>query len=304
VNNLASDRSRMIELHETLDAGDGARPSRLPGVTLLRSRVSTEPVLVLYEPCIVIVAQGSKRFALPGRSVTYDTQRFLALTVPVSAYCETTVAENGPFLALAVRVDLTVLSELLSHPGVSTAAADLEEEPYCIAAPMTAALRDATIRLLECLGSTSDARILGPQYVREFLYRVLCTDASNALCGLLLGSEVRAQIHRALQKLHTEYSTRINISALARDVGMSDSALHAHFRAVTGASPLQYLKTIRLHRARTLMVQESIGAAAAAQIVGYDSASQFSREFKRFFGSSPTVESRKIRTAFGFAETP
>ncbi len=167
---------------------------------------------------------------------------------------------------------------------------------------MDVAVSRAAVRLIEALGSPAAANVLGPQLVRELLYRVVCGPAGGALRRLLLASESKARIHRLLQRLHLHYEVPVNVPELAREAGMSASALHLHFREITGTSPVQYVKTIRLHKARMLMVQEAVGAATAAERVGYESPSQFSREFKRFFGSSPALEAQRVRAAFGLAD--
>jgi AraC-like DNA-binding protein len=152
------------------------------------------------------------------------------------------------------------------------------------------------VRLLESLQSSDDARILGPQIVREITYRVLTGPLGANLRGLAAPQSHFGQITRVLNRLHTDYAGSHDIEALARDAGMSISTFHVHFKRVTASSPLQYLKTIRLHKARTLMVHDGLGAAAAAIKVGYESASQFSREFKRHFGGSPAEVAAQLRT--------
>jgi transcriptional regulator GlxA family with amidase domain len=167
---------------------------------------------------------------------------------------------------------------------------------------MNSLLSNATVRLLECLVSETDAKVLGRQLMREVLYRVLRGEGGCALMDLLLVNESRTQIHRLLQRMHRTYASPLNVSSLAHEIGMSVSGLHLHFKAITGTSPVQYLKTVRLYKARMLMVQQSIGASIAAERVGYESPSQFSREFKRLFGTPPVDEAQRVRTAFGFTD--
>lgn len=293
----------MVELLAALSTIDGARPSPIEGVTLLRVTRSTQPVPVLYEPCIVIVAQGQKRFHLPDQVLTYNSSNYLLLTVPVPSDCETTVSEDGPFLGVAIRIDLAILGDLLMEVNAAALPPQTgRREVRVTALPMSPVLSSVTIRLLECLASETDAKVLGPQLVREFLYRVLCGEGGFALWDLLLRNESRAQIHRILQRMHLAYAAPLDIAELAREAGMSTSALHFYFKAVTATSPVQYVKTIRLHKARMLMVQESIGASLAAERVGYDSPSQFSREFKRMFGAPPADEAQRVRATFGFTD--
>jgi len=172
-------------------------------------------------------------------------------------------------------------------------------EATVIETPVDLALSDATVRLLECLDSPVDASVLGPQIIREIHYRVLCGQQGGALQALLLTGGTRVLMHRILHRMHSEYAKPMDIASLANEAGMSVSALHHHFKGLTDTSPLQYLKTVRLHKARMLMVQEAIGAAVAAERVGYESPSQFSREFKRLFGASPTEETERMRMRLG-----
>ncbi len=301
---VEADRQRMVELLEALGSPEGARPSALPGVTLLRTSRATVPVPVLYEPCIVIVAQGLKRFHLPDRVIGYDARNYLVLTVPVPADCETLIDTAGPFLAVCVRIDLALLGDLLlglQGAELTPKAKRLPRADDWVSAPaMTAALSNVTVRLLECLRSPLDVKVLGPQLVRELTYRVLCGEEGGALQNLLLAHGTQAQIHRILHRMHTEFAAPLDIPGLAQGAAMSVSALHAHFKAVTATSPMQYLKTIRLHKARMLMVQDALGASLAAERVGYDSPSQFSREFKRLFGAPPADEAQRVRASFGF----
>jgi AraC-like DNA-binding protein len=160
-------------------------------------------------------------------------------------------------------------------------------------------LSDATVRLLESLGSPADAKVLGPQIVREITYRVLCGMRGGALQALLLMGGTRTQILHILHRMHSDYALSLDVADLADEAGMSVSALHHHFKEVTATSPLRYLKTIRLHKARMLMVQEGMGASIAAERVGYESPSQFSRKFKRLFGAPPVDEAQRVRAMFG-----
>ena len=299
---LERDRARMVELLEGLRSGEGATATLVDGVTLLRHTRSAPPSPVFYEPCVVIVARGRKRFHLPDRVLTYDARNYFVLTVPVPAGCETEISDGGPFLGFAVRISLELLSELTLM--MQTERRPAESSGVQVRAPgMSAGVSSAAIRLLECLRSPSDAAVLGVQMVRELVYRVLRGEAGGALEELLLASEAQARIHRVLHAMHREYKSPLHVPSLAHKAGMSVSALHFHFKAVTQTSPVQYLKAIRLHKARMLMVQDAIGASVAAERVGYESASQFSREFKRLFGAPPADEARRVRGAFEFVDS-
>jgi AraC-like DNA-binding protein len=294
---LEKNRKRMVELLGELATQEGSRDSLMEGVTLLRVSCSMRRIPVMYEPCIVIVAQGRKRGYLGDLRFVYDARHYLTLTVPLPFECETETAEDGPFLGMAIRIDLAVLGELMMK--MNRAERPAAAESSVTATPMDVALSDAAVRMLEAMRSPMDAAVLGPQVVREIIYRVLCGQRGGALQSLLETDGTRMQMHRILHRMHSEYARRLDVARLAQQAGMSVSALHHHFKALTATSPLQYLKTVRLHKARMMMAQELVGASVAATRVGYESASQFSREFKRMFGFSPVDETQRLRAVFG-----
>jgi AraC-like DNA-binding protein len=160
---------------------------------------------------------------------------------------------------------------------------------------MDGAVIDTTTRLLTALQSAEDARILGPQLVRELVYRVLRGPLGKNLRELATPRSHFGRISRVLNRIHTEFDSAFDMAELAREAGMSSSTFHTHFKAMTASSPLQYLKTIRLHKARMLMVHDGASASSAASRVGYESASQFSREFKRHFGDAPAAVATLLR---------
>ncbi len=175
--------------------------------------------------------------------------------------------------------------------------------PHVGALRTAAALGDAAVRLLECLRSPVDAAVLDRAIKREITSRVLCGPRGEALFAMLGRNGHAAQIHAVLRRMHARYAEPLNVARMAAEVGMSVSALHHHFKAVTSASPVQYLKAVRLHKARMLILHDGVGAAVAADRVGYESASQFSREFKRLFGRSPIEDSRRVRGMSGLEST-
>ena len=279
---------RLAELLGDLARGEGFSPSRLPGVKFMRS---TSPIVrgqVSYDPSIVIVAQGRKRGYLGGQTFTYDANHYLVLSVPLPFECETVASPDGPLLGISIGVTPAVVAEIMME--MEKALPIPMGKPQAIRAnPLDDRMYDAAIRLVRALGSADEARILAPQVVREITYRVLCGEEGGTLRALAAPHTHFGQISRALQRIHTDYATPIDMASLASEAGMSISTFHAHFKAVTSSPPLQYLKTIRLHKARMLMVNEGQTASSACRLVGYESASQFNREFKRFFGDTPAA---------------
>ncbi|WP_442808484.1 AraC family transcriptional regulator [Trinickia soli] len=289
---------RMVELLATLAPAEGFTHSSLDGVKFMRTNVSTPRVPVMYEPCIVIVAQGRKRGFLGSQAFVYDAQHYLVLSVPLPFECETEASPDEPMLAISIRIDLGVIAEILM--ALNDTRGPMDSEPRAVyATPLDRTLSDAVLRLLESLASPHDARILGPSIVREICYRVLTGSQGDMIRAALTQQDHFGRIAKALRRIHSDFADSLDVPMLAREAGMSLAVFHAQFKAVTETSPMQYVKTTRLHHARLLMVQNGLNVSAAATRVGYESASQFSREFKRFFGVSPIDDVRRLRDGDG-----
>jgi len=304
---LQASNRRMTSLLRTLAILEGIRPTAIEGVQLMRASQPIRRTQVLYEPGIVIVGQGRKRGYLGDQVYTYDAHNYLVLSVPLPFECETEASPEEPMLAVSIRVDLAVLGELLMKMD-GAPASGIQGPPNpsipqgIYSTELDLKLSETTVRLLECLANSVETRILGPQIVREITYRVLCGEQGGALRAAAALHSRFGQVNRTVQRIHAEYARDLTVEELAETAGMSASAFHQNFKAVTSTSPLQYLKTIRLHKARMLMVHEGLRAGMAAERVGYESSSQFSREFKRLFGSTPIEETVRVRRMLGVAE--
>lgn len=292
----------MTSLLGTLATKEGVHPSALEGVHLMRASKSIPRSQVLYEPGIVIVGQGRKRGYLGDRVFTYDAHNYLVLSVPLPFECETEASPEGPMLAVSIRVDLAVLGDLLMKMDGAHGSPTPAMPQGIYSTKLDLKLSETTVRLLESLADSAETHVLGPQIVREITYRVLCGEQGGALRAAAALHSRFGQVNRTVQRIHSEYARDLTVEELAGMAGMSASAFHQNFKAVTSTSPLQYLKTIRLHKARMLMVYEGVRAGMAAERVGYESSSQFSREFKRLFGASPLEETERVRRMLGVAE--
>jgi AraC-like DNA-binding protein len=287
-------KNKMVSLLELLAIGQGHIPSLLPGVTFIRAEKPTPRSPVAYEPSIVLVAQGSKQGYVGDQVFSYDAYNYLVLSVPLPFECRTEASPEKPLLALSIKVDPASLVELLTTME-ETSAHEASVPLGFYASPLTEELTGSAVRLLECLRSSADTRVLGPQIVREIIYRVLCGEQGGALRAVASMNSRFGRIARVLKRIHQDYQNRFDIEALAREANMSISTFHSYFKSVTAVSPLQYLKSVRLHKARLLMMQDGLNVSTAAYKVGYESASQFSREFKRFFGNSPVDNAARVR---------
>jgi AraC-like DNA-binding protein len=301
---LEAANRRMTSLLSAQATLEGIHPSALDGVQLMRASHPIRRMQVLYEPGIVIVGQGRKRGYLGDQVFTYDAHNYLVLSVPLPFECETEATPEEPMLAVSIRVDLAVLGELLMKMDGSHGSPTPAMPQGIYSTKLDVRLSETTVRLLECLADPAETRILGPQVVREITFLVLCGQQGGALRAAAALHSRFGQVNRTVQRIHAEYARDLTVEELAETAGMSASAFHQNFKAVTSTSPLQYLKTIRLHKARMLVVHEGLRAGIAAERVGYESSSQFSREFKRLFGSSPIEETERVRRVLGVAELP
>jgi len=286
---------RLASLLDEVAVREGTHPTPVEGVQVTRiSASSTQRVPVVYQPKIVIVGQGRKRAYLGGDVYRYDSYNYLVLSVPLPAECEWDASPEEPILLASIDVEPTMLGEMLLEMDEPLAPAGTT--PLGISStPMSEELGGAVIRLLECLKCPLDSRMLGRQVVREIVYRVLRGEQGGALRALASRDDHFTRIARVLKVIHANYASPLGVEELARKAGMSVAAFHHSFKLVTASSPLQYIKRIRLDHARRLMSHDGYNAGTAARAVGYESPSQFSREFKRLFGVTPLEEAEQTR---------
>ncbi len=217
----------------------------------------------------------------------YDANEYLLLTVPLPFECETYATSEVPLAGLRLNFDILQLQELLMDIGE-----DEHFQPSMAASGINSATLSEEIlcaaeRLLDVMERPLDARILGKQIIREILYYVLTGPCGGALLALVSRQTHFSLISRVLKRIENKYTENLSVEQLAAEANMSVSAFHHNFKSVTSTSPLQYLKNYRLHKARMMIIHDGMKASAAAMRVGYESASQFSREFKRYFGVTP-----------------
>ena len=287
--------SRLVSLLDELLPAPGIVDSVLEGVTLARAERAFIKAPVFYEPKLMFICQGRKRGFFGEQTLVYDARRYLVAAVPLPFECETEASPEAPLLGVGITISLASAAELIL--ALDGLAARAPVPPLGITtAPMTEGMEDALYRLLATLRSPVEARLLGPGIVREILFRMLTGEQGAAIAGALVHHSHCGRIGRALRRIHAEYAADLDVPRLAEEAGMSLAAFHNHFKQVTRTSPIQYLKTTRLHKARLLMVHEGLSAATASGRVGYESASQFSREFKRFFGGTPREEAERMKS--------
>lgn len=291
--------SRMVDLLEQLNLPEGFSDSQLKGVRFFKSLRHLPRIPLIYEPGIVIIAQGNKVGYLGDQVFHYDVNNYLVLSVAIPFDCETFASPEHPLLGIYINIDMLQLHELVSQLGQSLHASHDKSDalPQGLGpAVLDDDMANATTRLLKCLLSETETRVLGPALIREILFRALCGSQASMLHTLVLHNGNMNRISRALKIIHRDYMEKLNIEHLARQADMSVSAFHRAFKEITSDSPMQYLKKIRLYKARDFIMQQNIKAYIVADKVGYESVSQFSREFKRYFGKSPTDFTKELRS--------
>ncbi|RFU44058.1 AraC family transcriptional regulator [Paraburkholderia sp. DHOC27] len=266
----------------------------IPRVALSRGHATTGPLSGLYEPMLCQVVQGAKSVLIGDRVLNYDPGNCFVTAVEVPATGRIVEAsEDSPYLAISLVFDPDVIAELLPHlPGTV-------DEPVAsfAVAPVSADLLEAWTRMTRLLDRVEDIPVLAPMIEREILYRLMQGPQAGVLRQIArIGSRL-AQIRQAVAQIREQYDRVLRIEDMAETAGMSLSTFHRHFKAVTAMTPLQYQKTVRLQHARRILMVEDRAVTQVAYEVGYESPSQFSREYARQFGAPPAHDAVRLRAA-------
>lgn len=284
--------SHLTQLAADLDPDlEGMAETGLDGVRVFRVTRHLPRAPLVYDPGLVIIGQGHKLGHLDGREFTYGNGTYLILSVPIPFECETFATPDEPLLGLRIDLDVARVQGLLDRMG--------EPDPHDVPAdamhcglepaPLDEEMVDAACRLLRSVREPTDRRVLGPAMVDELVYRALRGPHGQALVALTVQQTRFARVARALSWVHEHYSESIAVEELAHRASMSTSSFFRAFKEVTGDTPLQYIKKIRLARALELLKRDGRAVSAVAYAVGYESPAQFSREFKRHFAASPST---------------
>jgi len=291
----------MVDLLKSFPITDGgSSESRLKGVRFFKSTYPIPRKPIVYDPGICIVAQGHKIGYLGGQKFQYDADHYLVSSVTMPFECETFASPEDPLLGLYIDIDMSQLHDLIGRLGLQPELGNNADRglPRGLGpAVLDEDMAEAINRLLKCLQSDTESQILGPGLVREILYRALCGAQAPVLYSLAMHSGTFSQVAYALKVMQSDYAAKLDVEQLAGKARMSASAFHRAFKEITSDSPMQYLKKVRLTKAKNFIVQENMKAYIAADRVGYESSSQFSREFKRYFGQSPAEMIRELRAA-------
>nr|WP_057412692.1 AraC family transcriptional regulator [Pseudomonas amygdali] len=285
----------LVSLIQPLAVRPGFVATHLPEVRVLSAfgYVASSPQI--YEPSLMIVVQGSKVACLGPRTFEYGTGHYLIQALSVPFKCETFATPDKPLYGVSVAIDRVLLGELVQAMGPASGQESQMQTPESMTSVrIDSAMRDSVERLLRCLHDPLECQAMGQSRIREVLYTALRGPQSGVLRALVEQQGQFARIASAVTCLHEHYDHALNVDTLASCANMSTSTFHEHFKRSTLLSPVQYLKRLRLLKAQQLLVADGLNVSQVALRVGYQSASQFSREYKRYFERSPGEEGCRV----------
>ena len=265
----------------------------IPRVAMVQGKISEHLLAAVYDPMINLILQGSKTMSVGDHTLRYDPATYFVMSIDLPAVGAVHAAGSGePYLAVSLTLDPTVLATLLADLPKPLGRHD--HDPGFSVAAVTPELMDAWVRMLRLMDSPDAIAALAPVYEREILFRVLQGPHGWMLREIATPDTAIARVNLAIQWIRRDFAEPIGVDSLAEKAAMSVSAFHRHFKAVTTLSPLQYQKRVRLLQARTLMIASAKSVTAAAFEVGYESATQFSRDYVRVFGLPPARDAARI----------
>ncbi|MBA2936584.1 AraC family transcriptional regulator [Sphingomonas sp. CGMCC 1.13654] len=271
----------------------GAPVSPRLRLTVSQSTAPTPPTHGLYQPMLCFVLQGGKRVIIGDRMIDYRAGHFLVASVDLPVIGQVTEASTEkPYMVVGLKLDPAAIAALLidlPHAGEGPGEAGIS------ISAMTADLLDPLLRMMRLLDTPGDVPVMAPMLEREILYRVLQGPQGAILRQIARSDSRLSQVRRAIEWIRQNYAEPLRVEQLAGLAGMSASSFHRHFKAVTAMSPLAYHKQIRLQEARRRLIAAPAEAARVAYAVGYESASQFSREYARMFGRPPMRDAARLR---------
>jgi AraC-like DNA-binding protein len=290
---MRAELATQIERHTVVD---GIVITAIPQLILVRASRTNHPVHAVHQPAFCILAQGSKRVLLNDEAYVYDSSHYFVVSqnLPVSGQV-IDASPEAPYLGLRIDFGPKDIASLALEIGRDQKQPGRKAQRGMFTGEVSTALLDAVLRLVNLLDSPNDIPTLAPLCMREILYRLITSPDGWRLCQMAMIDGHSQRVTQAINLLQARYREPLQMERLAREVHMSVSSLHSHFKAVTAMSPLQFQKQLRLQEARHIMLSERVDAATAGHRVGYESQSQFNREYSRFFGAPPARDVKRLR---------
>jgi AraC-like DNA-binding protein len=291
---VQASRDELVELLARTLREDGELEP-LKGLHLNRASSAMEPLHSVYDPVFCVIAQGSKEVFLRNERYVYDPSHYLLVTTELPLVSHVLEAsKEQPYLALRLELDPTLVGSVMVEAG-DIAPQSHAEVKAINTSSLDAGLLDAAVRLVRLLDTPTEAPFLAPLITREIVYRLWMGEQRDRLRHIAAVGGYTPHITKAIERLHQDLDQPLRIDSIARELGMSVSGFHHHFKAVTAMSPLQFQKRLRLQEARRLMLGEGLDATSVAYRVGYHDASHFNREYKSLFGLPPMRDMDRLR---------
>lgn len=297
----ALSRERLAELGrlivENSNGQDGMHPAAIGGVQCIRMSAPDQELPHVYNPCVCVIVQGEKQVLLEDEIYRYAPAQFLAVSVDLPLWGQVLVASaEAPYLCLAIDLDMRTIADLVAQSQDAGWSRE-DTSRGLFVGDLDDVTLESVLRLARLLDAPRDIPVLAPLALREFHYRLLRGPYGRAIAQMAIAGSQMHRMGQVIRRMRAHYAEPIRVEELASQANMSPSSFHQHFKAVTAMSPMQYQKRLRLTEARGLLLAGGVDAASAAYRVGYQSVSQFSREYARLFGAPPMRDVQALRRA-------
>ena len=279
-------KKSIIENREILNLEDGLHDTHLHSVKIFKTATYEPKSPLIYDVCLILVLQGKKIANLASNRFTFDCDNYLVVPTTLPLECETYATKEEPFMSLIISLDRVMMKEIITLLSKRTYVQN-RSSVGIFSDNVTEQIEVSTEKLLDILESQEESSILGEGILKELFYRIAIGQNAKVLHKMFLEENKESKIAKALKHIHDNYNTSLDMDSLARICDMSVSSFHNHFKKITSHTPLQYIKKIRLTKAKDLLVKHDYKVVDVADELGYDNPSHFSRDFKSYFGFSP-----------------
>ncbi len=278
---------KILEEANKLIKEDSLTRTNIKGINLYKTTTFLPRTPLTYDFCLVFVLQGKKIGYLSNNRFEYDSKNYLVVPTTMPFECETFASKEEPYICILIDIKKEIMQEIISSISKEESKECEDVQIGVFQDKVTEGLEDSIYRLLKILQSKEESNILGESILKEIFYRIAIGENSHFLHKMFLENKAEAKMIRSLRTIHNEYNEHLDIPRLAKEEDMSVSSFHTHFKKVTSLSPLQYIKKIRLHKALDLLTRNNLQVNETEFATGYESSSQFSKDFKSYYGYPP-----------------
>lgn len=279
--------NQILNQAEKILQKEGLTNTYIDDIKLFKTTKCTPKGPLIYDLCLILVLQGKKIGYLGNETFKYDSKNYLVVPTTMPFECETFASKDEPFICMLVSIDKNIMYELIDSISKEEIKDWNKSNLGVFSDNVTLEIEDIVFRLLKTLESKEESKILGNQILRELYYRISVGENSHFLHKMFLNTNIEAKISKSLKTIHDNFSQHLEIPQLAKEEDMSVSSFHTHFKRITSHTPLQYIKKIRLNKAKEFITNENFQVNETAYKVGYESISQFSKDFKTYYGYPP-----------------